>query len=54
VQFHGGGFITGSNIVVAKDAFCRRVAKLYDVIVFICSRSLFTGSLLFFHMRNYK
>ncbi|CAD6228658.1 unnamed protein product [Miscanthus lutarioriparius] len=33
VQFHGGGFVTGSNTATANDAFCRRVAKLCDAIV---------------------
>uniref|UniRef100_A0A804QYT6 Alpha/beta hydrolase fold-3 domain-containing protein n=1 Tax=Zea mays TaxID=4577 RepID=A0A804QYT6_MAIZE len=33
VQFHGGGFVTGSNTAAANDAFCRRVAKLCDAIV---------------------
>ncbi|CAO1946933.1 unnamed protein product [Urochloa humidicola] len=33
VQFHGGGFATGSSSATANDAFCRRVAKLCDAIV---------------------
>ncbi|XP_057491129.1 probable carboxylesterase 11 [Actinidia eriantha] len=33
VQFHGGGFVSGSNDSVANDFFCRRIAKLCDVIV---------------------
>ncbi|GAB2278878.1 Probable carboxylesterase 11 [Dionaea muscipula] len=33
VQFHGGGFVCGSNDSVANDFFCRRIAKLCDVIV---------------------
>lgn len=33
LQFHGGGFVSGSNVSVANDAFCRRTAKLCDVIV---------------------
>lgn len=33
VQFHGGGFVSGSNDSVANDVFCRRIAKLCDVIV---------------------
>lgn len=33
VQFHGGGFATGSSSAAANDAFCRRVAKLCDAIV---------------------
>lgn len=33
LQFHGGGFVTGSNESVANDFFCRRIAKLCDVIV---------------------
>ncbi|KAF2292829.1 hypothetical protein GH714_029222 [Hevea brasiliensis] len=33
LQFHGGGFVSGSNESVANDAFCRRIAKLCDVIV---------------------
>lgn len=33
VQFHGGGFVTGSSSASANDAFCRRVAKLCDAIV---------------------
>ncbi|KAG8657778.1 probable carboxylesterase 11 isoform X2 [Manihot esculenta] len=33
LQFHGGGFVSGSNDSVANDTFCRRIAKLCDVIV---------------------
>ncbi|KAL5997319.1 hypothetical protein ACLOJK_008249 [Asimina triloba] len=33
LQFHGGGFFSGSNDSVANDFFCRRIAKLCDVIV---------------------
>ncbi|CAN0925194.1 Probable carboxylesterase 11 [Linum grandiflorum] len=33
VQFHGGGWISGGNDAVANDLFCRRIAKLCDVIV---------------------
>ncbi|CAL9051311.1 unnamed protein product [Musa banksii] len=33
LQFHGGGFVSGSNTSAANDFFCRRVAKLLDVIV---------------------
>ncbi|XP_077226894.1 putative carboxylesterase 11 [Tasmannia lanceolata] len=33
LQFHGGGFVTGSNDSMANDFFCRRIAKLCDVIV---------------------
>ncbi|KAK1668989.1 hypothetical protein QYE76_057148 [Lolium multiflorum] len=33
VQFHGGGFVTGSNCSASNDAFCRRVAKFCDAIV---------------------
>lgn len=33
LQFHGGGFVSGSNNSVANDTFCRRIAKLCDVIV---------------------
>lgn len=33
LQFHGGGFVSGSNDSVANDFFCRRIAKLCDVIV---------------------
>ncbi|KAK9272447.1 hypothetical protein L1049_002820 [Liquidambar formosana] len=32
-RFHGGGFVSGSNDSVANDFFCRRIAKLCDVIV---------------------
>ncbi|CAI9111513.1 OLC1v1011756C1 [Oldenlandia corymbosa var. corymbosa] len=33
LQFHGGGFVSGSNDSVANDLFCRRIAKVCDVIV---------------------
>ncbi|MQM19291.1 hypothetical protein Taro_052292 [Colocasia esculenta] len=33
LQFHGGAFVAGSNESVANDFFCRRIAKLCDVIV---------------------
>ncbi|XP_057723004.1 probable carboxylesterase 11 [Arachis stenosperma] len=33
LQFHGGGWVSGSNDSVANDMFCRRIAKLCDVIV---------------------
>ncbi|KAG6716142.1 hypothetical protein I3842_04G032900 [Carya illinoinensis] len=33
LQFHGGGWVSGSNDSVANDIFCRRIAKLCDVIV---------------------
>ncbi|KAK7266877.1 hypothetical protein RIF29_19535 [Crotalaria pallida] len=33
LQFHGGGWVSGSNDSVANDYFCRRIAKLCDVIV---------------------
>ncbi|XP_010250860.1 PREDICTED: probable carboxylesterase 11 [Nelumbo nucifera] len=33
LQFHGGGFVAGSNESAANDFFCRRIAKLCDVIV---------------------
>ncbi|XP_060188317.1 probable carboxylesterase 16 [Lycium barbarum] len=33
LQFHGGGFVSGSNDSVANDLFCRRISKLCDVIV---------------------
>ena len=33
LQFHGGGFVTGSNDSASNDVFCRRKAKLCDVIV---------------------
>ncbi|KAJ7974737.1 Alpha/beta hydrolase fold [Quillaja saponaria] len=33
LQFHGGGWVIGSNDSVANDFFCRRIAKLCDVIV---------------------
>ncbi|KAL8158544.1 hypothetical protein V2J09_000081 [Rumex salicifolius] len=33
VQFHGGAFVSGSNDSVANDFFCRRIAKLCDVII---------------------
>lgn len=33
LQFHGGGWVSGSNDSVVNDVFCRRMAKLCDVIV---------------------
>ncbi|KAH9603330.1 hypothetical protein KSS87_001378 [Heliosperma pusillum] len=33
LQLHGGGFVSGSNDSVANDVFCRRIAKMCDVIV---------------------
>ncbi|XP_047313995.1 probable carboxylesterase 11 [Impatiens glandulifera] len=33
LQFHGGGFVSGSCDSVANDFFCRRISKLCDVIV---------------------
>nr|GMD07905.1 probable carboxylesterase 11 [Ipomoea batatas] len=33
LQFHSVGFVSGSNNTVANDLFCRRIAKLCDVIV---------------------
>lgn len=33
LQFHGGGFVSGSNDSVANDLFCRRMAKLCDAVV---------------------
>ncbi|CAI8585316.1 unnamed protein product [Vicia faba] len=33
LQFHGEGWVSGSNDSVANDLFCRRIAKLFDVIV---------------------
>lgn len=33
LQFHGGAFVSGSNVSVANDLFCRRIAKLLDVVV---------------------
>ncbi|XP_019442830.1 PREDICTED: probable carboxylesterase 11 isoform X2 [Lupinus angustifolius] len=33
LQFHGGGWVSGSNDSVANDFFCRRIARLCDVIV---------------------
>ncbi|KAI4388771.1 hypothetical protein MLD38_001073 [Melastoma candidum] len=33
VQFHGGGWVSGSADSVANDFFCRRMAKLLDVVV---------------------
>ncbi|KAK4762506.1 hypothetical protein SAY86_008274 [Trapa natans] len=33
IQFHGGAFVSGSNDTVANDTFCRRIAKLCDVVV---------------------
>lgn len=33
LQFHGGGWVSGSNDSVANDSFCQRIAKLCDAIV---------------------
>ncbi|KAL5062166.1 hypothetical protein RYX36_023903, partial [Vicia faba] len=33
LQFHGGGWVSGSNDSVANNLFCRWIAKLCDVIV---------------------
>ncbi|KAL2320238.1 hypothetical protein Fmac_029207 [Flemingia macrophylla] len=33
LQFHGGGWVSGGSDSVANDLFCRRIAKLCDVIV---------------------
>ncbi|RDX84429.1 putative carboxylesterase 11, partial [Mucuna pruriens] len=33
LQFHGGGWVSGGNDSVSNDVFCRRIAKLCDVIV---------------------
>ncbi|CAL9197760.1 unnamed protein product [Musa hybrid cultivar] len=33
IQFHGGGFVAGSNTSAANDFFCRRMAKLCDAMV---------------------
>ncbi|CAK9137370.1 unnamed protein product [Ilex paraguariensis] len=33
LQFHGGGWVSGSNDSVANDLFCRRIAKLCDAVV---------------------
>ncbi|PON39710.1 Arylacetamide deacetylase [Parasponia andersonii] len=33
LQFHGGGFVGGSNASAANDAFCRRMARLCDAMV---------------------
>jgi acetyl esterase/lipase len=33
LQFHGGGWVSGSNESVANNFFCQWIAKLYDVIV---------------------
>ncbi|KAI4348257.1 hypothetical protein L6164_008999 [Bauhinia variegata] len=33
LQFHGGGWVSGSSDSIANDFFCRRIAKLCDVIV---------------------
>lgn len=33
VQFHGGGFVSGSNDAVGNDLFCRRMARLLDAVV---------------------
>ncbi|CAN0896359.1 Probable carboxylesterase 16 [Linum grandiflorum] len=33
LQFHGGGFVSGSNESGENDLFCRKVAKLWDAVV---------------------
>ncbi|CAH8327832.1 unnamed protein product [Eruca vesicaria subsp. sativa] len=33
LQFHGGGWVSGSSDSVGNDLFCRRIAKACDVIV---------------------
>lgn len=33
LQFHGGGFVSGSNESASNDEFCRRIVRLCDVIV---------------------
>lgn len=33
VQFHGGGFVMGSNNSSANDFFCRRIAKVYNFVI---------------------
>ncbi|XXG62344.1 hypothetical protein AAC387_Pa05g0716 [Persea americana] len=33
LQFHGGGFVAGSSDSASNDFFCRRIAKLCDVVV---------------------
>ncbi|KAG8634936.1 probable carboxylesterase 11 [Manihot esculenta] len=33
LQFHGGGWVSGSKDSVANDLFCRRIARFCDVIV---------------------
>lgn len=33
VQFHGGGWVSGSKDSVANDFFCRRIATLCDAVV---------------------
>ncbi|KAL5186784.1 putative carboxylesterase 11 [Glycine soja] len=33
LQFHGGGWVTGSNDSVANDVFCRRIARLCEAVV---------------------
>ncbi|CAN6448996.1 unnamed protein product [Victoria cruziana] len=33
LQFHGGGFVSGSKDSYANDFFCRRISKLCEVIV---------------------
>ncbi|KAG4938407.1 hypothetical protein JHK86_044548 [Glycine max] len=33
LQFHGGGWVSGGSDSVANDAFCRRIAKVCDVVV---------------------
>ncbi|XP_057740993.1 probable carboxylesterase 11 isoform X2 [Arachis stenosperma] len=40
VQFHGGGWVSGSSDSVANDLFCRRIAKLCDAIVVAVSYRL--------------
>uniref|UniRef100_A0A0E0LAH4 Alpha/beta hydrolase fold-3 domain-containing protein n=1 Tax=Oryza punctata TaxID=4537 RepID=A0A0E0LAH4_ORYPU len=44
VQFHGGGFVFGSNSSATNDAFCRRVTKLYDAIIVAVGYMLATKS----------
>ncbi|KAL5076961.1 hypothetical protein RYX36_015945 [Vicia faba] len=43
LQFHGGGWVSGSNDSVANDLFCRRIAKLCDVIVVAVGYRLAVG-----------
>ncbi|KAK7395713.1 hypothetical protein VNO78_16280 [Psophocarpus tetragonolobus] len=33
MQFHGGGWVSGARDSVANDVFCRRIAKLCEVVV---------------------